>query len=401
MGKRDSSRLDERHKRRRDADKKTKKHKKHKDTERKSHRRHKRSRHSDSDSDSDDAPVPNYTKALKLVRGLLTETPELAGDLLGLLQMLDAGEVAVIGGVENRRIRSKLKELFPLLGLIKLKEPKGAFAKSRKANEAESLMQIFQRMLTGDSENNEIKPKEDAEQAEDKPTDDEDDEVVGPALPGMKGFRLADERVEAEMARKAEQLEKEQWEHARAEEWMTMMPESSMLKDSLGPQNRPPGKPAAFRSKEPAAVDKTWFDSPEERERAKRAKLDMELLGYVREENAPSVSAASNTVSVVAQPLVNESILPNANPEADEEMRKQMEKLRKARGPSLLEQHQRKQAEQAKNGTGSTESAGGWNRDRDLTLRRGMTGDDAERMISAAKQINSKFTAPTISRQFL
>ncbi|KAG1700096.1 hypothetical protein DVH05_011909 [Phytophthora capsici] len=443
MGKRDSSRLDERHKRRRDADKKTKKHKKHKDTERKSHRRHKRSRHSDSDSDSDDAPVPNYTKALKLVRGLLTETPELAGDLLGLLQMLDAGEVAVIGGIENRRIRSKLKELFPLLGLIKLKEPKGAFAKSRKANEAESLMQIFQRMLTGDSENNEIKPKEDAEQAEDKPTvakpikrslpigpalppssemglpvqDDEDDEVVGPALPGMKGFRLADERVEAEMARKAEQLEKEQWEHARAggkvrkvdkagapmvrEEWMTMMPESSMLKDSLGPQNRPPGKPAAFRSKEPAAVDKTWFDSPEERERAKRAKLDMELLGYVREENAPSVSAASNTVSVVAQPLVNESILPNANPEADEEMRKQMEKLRKARGPSLLEQHQRKQAEQAKNGTGSTESAGGWNRDRDLTVRRGMTGDDAERMISAAKQINSKFTAPTISRQFL
>ncbi|KAL3673348.1 hypothetical protein V7S43_001064 [Phytophthora oleae] len=449
MGKRDrdSSRVDERHKRRRDADKKTKKHKKHKDTERKSHRRHKRSRHSDSASDSDDAPVPNYAKAMKLVRELLTENPELARDLLGLLQMLDNGEVAVIGGIENRRIRSKLKELFPLLGLVKLKEPKGAFAKPRKAKdkEVESLMEVFQRMLAGDSENDESKPKEDAEQAEEKPAvaklikrslligptlpaaserrlisavPDDDDEVVGPALPGMKGFRLADERVEAEMARKAEQLEKEQWEHARAggkdekvdtagtpmvrEAWMTMIPESSILKDSLGPQNRPPpGKPAAFRSKEPAAVDKTWFDSPEERERAKRAKLDMELLGYVRKENAPSVSAASSTASVVAQPSVNESILPNANPEADEEMRKQMEKLRQARGPSLLEQHQRKQAEQAKTGTGATESAGGWNRDRDLSLRRGMTGDDAERMISAAKQINSKFTAPTISRQFL
>ncbi|KAK1948067.1 hypothetical protein P3T76_000357 [Phytophthora citrophthora] len=375
-------------------------------------------------------------------------TPGLARDLLGLLQMLDDGEVAVIGGIENRRIRSKLKKLFPLLGLVKLKEPKGAFAKPRKVKgkEAESLMEVFQRMLAGDSENNEIRSTKDTEQAEDKPAgakpikralpigpalppssetrllsvvhDDDEEEVVGPALPGMKGFRLADERVEAEMARKAEQLEKEQWEHARAggrgkkankagapmvrEEWMTMMPESSILKDSLGPQNRPPpGKPAAFRSKEPAAVDKTWFDSPEERERAKRAKLDMELLGYVREENAPSDSTATSTASIVAQPSVNESILPNANPEADEEMRKQMERLRKARGPSLLEQHQRKQAEQEKTGTGATESAGGWNRDRDLTVRRGMTGDDAERMISAAKQINSKFTAPTISRQFL
>ena len=94
----------------------------------------------------------------------------------------------------------------------------------------------------------------------------DDDEIVGPALPGMKGFRLADERVEAEMVRKAKQLEKEQWERARGsggkntmagadgkkplvrEAWMTMMPESSILKDSLGPQNRPPpGKPAAFR----------------------------------------------------------------------------------------------------------------------------------------------------------
>lgn len=40
-------------------------------------------------------------------------------------------------------------------------------------------------------------------------------------------------------------------------------------------------------------------------------------------------------------------------------------------------------------------------RDRDLTARRGMSGDDADRIINASKQINSKFTAPTISRQFL
>lgn len=31
-------------------------------------------------------------------------------------------------------------------------------------------------------------------------------------------------------------------------------------------------------SKEPATVDKSWFDAPEERDRAKRAKLDLYVL---------------------------------------------------------------------------------------------------------------------------
>ncbi|RLN89970.1 hypothetical protein BBJ28_00006313, partial [Nothophytophthora sp. Chile5] len=120
---------------------------------------------------------------------------------------------------------------------------------------------------------------------------------------------------------------------------------------------------------------------------------------YVREENAPAAEAAATVQPATARSTVNESILPGANPEADEDMRRQMEQLRQSRGPSLLEQHQRKQAEQSK--AGSAKDKGGWNRDRDLTARRGMSGDDAERMIAAAKQVNSKFTAPTISRQFL
>ncbi|CAI5728857.1 unnamed protein product [Peronospora destructor] len=454
---RDSSLLNERrkrHKRQHDNDKKkTKKSKKHKDKSRKSHWRHKRSHHSDSDSASD-TPSPDYKRAMKIVQELLTETPEISEDLLQLFQMVDDGEVAVTGDIENRRIRSKLKELFSLLGLHKLREPKDAFAKPRKGkdNAAESLMAVFRKMLAGDTkepaptlgtgDDNEILPTEVVEPARKKPMkrklpigpalppasakvggsdvqDDDDDEVVGPSLPGMKGFRLADERLKSEMARKAKQLEKEQWQRARdgdkstmvevdrkkplvREAWMMMMPESSILKDSLGPQNRPPpDKPTAFRSKEPAAMDKTWFDAPEERERAKRAKLDMELLGYVRKENAPSDTTASVMTFTIAPTTVNESILPNVNPEADEAMRKQMENLRKARGPSLLEQHQRKQAKHADDGVSTTQSSGGWNRDRDLTARRGMSGDDAERMITAAQQINSKFTAPTISRQFL
>lgn len=59
-------------------------------------------------------------KALVVVQELLGEFPELLKELVGLLQMLDDGEVAVISGIENRSIRSKLKELFPLLGLSKV-----------------------------------------------------------------------------------------------------------------------------------------------------------------------------------------------------------------------------------------------------------------------------------------
>ena len=117
---RDSSRLDERHKRhkrRHDNErKKTKKSKKHKD--KKSHRRHKKSHHSDSDSDT---PSPDYKRAMKVVQELLMETPEISKDLVQLLQMVDDGDVAVISDIENRRIRAKLQELFPLLGLHKVR----------------------------------------------------------------------------------------------------------------------------------------------------------------------------------------------------------------------------------------------------------------------------------------
>lgn len=95
-------------------------------------------------------------------------------------------------------------------------------------------------------------------------SEDDDDDIVGPALPGMKGFRPADERIEAEMARRALELKQAEWDRARGvtstdaekgkpaplarQEWMTVMPESSFFKDSLAPANRPTGQPAAFRT---------------------------------------------------------------------------------------------------------------------------------------------------------
>lgn len=56
-----------------------------------------------------------------VVRQLLSEFPSIASELMTLLQMLDDGEVAVIGEIANTRIRKQLKTLFPLLGLTKVR----------------------------------------------------------------------------------------------------------------------------------------------------------------------------------------------------------------------------------------------------------------------------------------
>lgn len=99
---------------------------------------------------------------------------------------------------------------------------------------------------------------------------------------------------------------------------------------------------------------------------------------------------------------MNESILPAANREADDDMRKQMEALKQNRGASLLEQHQKKIAtERAKGGKNHKTNGPIWDRDRDLVVRRSMTQDDADRILNQSKQISTKFTAPTITRQFL
>lgn len=91
-----------------------------------------------------------------------------------------------------------------------------------------------------------------------------------------------------------------------------------------------------------------------------------ELLGYVREENAPSAAsvAASHAPSASESASgVHESIVPAANPVADEKMRRQMERLRESRGPSLLEQHQQRLADEAKRTGGAKSKAkSGWDR---------------------------------------
>ncbi|KAJ0404170.1 hypothetical protein ATCC90586_008621 [Pythium insidiosum] len=241
--------------------------------------------------------------ALVVVRELLSEFPSIAPELLSLLQMLDDGEVAVLSGISNPRILSQLSTLFPLLGLENVPDVPDAF-RVPKASLQASLLETVAGMLSMDGVSGEDKPAAPPTERQKArvtpigpqipanmpfPTEDEedDDADIGPALPGTKGYRQADPLVEAEMERRALEMAERARGGAAAkdapsasmvrEDWMTQMPEKDPLfRDAMGPSvRRSSGKPAAFRSKEPAAIDHSWFDSPEERDRAQRAKMDM------------------------------------------------------------------------------------------------------------------------------
>ena len=60
-------------------------------------------------------------KAVLVLKQLLSEFPEIAPELLSLLQTLDQGETAVLSGIGNERIKSLLSTLLPLMGLIQVR----------------------------------------------------------------------------------------------------------------------------------------------------------------------------------------------------------------------------------------------------------------------------------------
>ncbi|KDO24194.1 hypothetical protein SPRG_10623 [Saprolegnia parasitica CBS 223.65] len=282
-------------------DKKHEKKRKHKkdDKKEKSSKKYKTS--------SDDAlGRMNMEAAAAFMEALCEEHPALAGDLLGILKMVESGEAVVIGGIENTDIRSKLERLFPLMGLAE-SGPGGAYSKHKVAKRT-NLRDRFGSILTRFMDKKNEAPAEDAKRPmpmgpQRPPTlppppatydDDDDDGVcVGPVLPGMAGFREASAEVEAEMQRRADALEKEQWNRVRGittdapttkpvlerEEWMLSLPNDPSIKDALGGLGDLTGR--KFRSREKDERDDSWFASPEERQRALREKSQMDLLGYV------------------------------------------------------------------------------------------------------------------------
>ena len=113
----------------------------------------------------------------------------------------------------------------------------------------------------------------------------EEDDFVGPMLPGMAGYRAPDVDTLAQM----EAEEKEAWNrlHQRPgpsdeppsqkrEEWMTLMPDDSkMLSDVLGPSTKAMMKGRQFSKREKQAIDPTWNATPEQRQQAERERAEM------------------------------------------------------------------------------------------------------------------------------
>ena len=90
----------------------------------------------------------------------------------------------------------------------------------------------------------------------------------------------------------------------------------------------------------------------------------MDTLAPFRSTCSPEVSIAPPLplAPVARADSVNESIVPAANPKADEDMRQQMEQLRQQRGRSRLEQHQQRTAKEEGGGGGGGASRRAWDR---------------------------------------
>ncbi|CAK4748699.1 unnamed protein product, partial [Aphanomyces euteiches] len=280
--------------------KKDKKHDKHEKHEKK--RKHKKDdkkeklskKHKSSVSSEEVERAMDLKSALQHVESMIKEFPDLANDLRGIFQIVDAGEVVVIGGIENQEMKNRLASMFPLMGLVE-SGPNQSFSKHKVAKHI-SLIEKFGGALSPP-------PAQPARAPTPKPRaqpigpqmpprappveQDEDDVAVGPALPGMRGYREASADVEERMRRQAEAEEALQWKKLRGEaddtskpavvqreEWMLSLPNDESIQAALG------GAPRKFRARDKDERDDTWFAAPADREQAMREKAQMYEVRY-------------------------------------------------------------------------------------------------------------------------
>lgn len=172
---------------------------------------------------------------------------------------------------------------------------------------------------------------------------------------------------------------------------MTAVPANKSLSNILGASGDI--KHRQFTCKEKVEQDLSWFQNPEERQRKEREKTDIELFGYSR--NASTATSTSFDLSLPELSIVNESIMPVANPEVDERLSESMQKMRKLRGKTLVERHQEKQ------GKARTNVPSVWNRERDLVAAQKMSHQKVADIMKNASNMADRFSAPQETRQFL
>ncbi|ETV93192.1 hypothetical protein, variant 1 [Aphanomyces invadans] len=347
--------------------------------------------------------------ALKRMESLLDEFPDLVADLTSILKVVDAGESVVIGGIANKEMKARLAELFPLMGLVE-SGPNESYAKHKVAMRRPPLVDTFRIALQPRPKRAVSSPAPPAQISEapkhaqrvlgpigpslplrQPPAhiDDDDDDVVGPALPGMKGFREASAEVEERMRAQAEAEEALAWKRVRGEipnetsgapavlereEWMLSLPDNESIQAALGGLGDQSAR--KFRSRDKNERDASWFASPAEREQALREKAQWEMLGYV-----PGKPEAAEQFSRQAVPPPTEAPTTPALPRQER---------------SLLEKHQDAIKKDAK-----SVAPAAWDRDRDMASRRQLSGDAASSLIQQATMMSSRFAAPKVTRTFL
>ncbi|KAF0683022.1 Aste57867_24875 [Aphanomyces stellatus] len=357
------------------------------------------------------------------IESMLAEFPDLAADLKGILKMVDAGEAVVIGGIQNRDMKHRLATLFPLMGLVE-SGPNESYSKHKVAKQIvliDNFGAALERpnfrtstAIVAPSESS-VAPKKPARAAPIGPQrppssmtmpplpDDDDDHVVGPALPGMKGFREASADVEEAMRRQAEVDEALQWKKLRGgggddgpakpavlqrEEWMLSLPADESIQSALGGGAGGAQAPRKFRARDKDERDDSWFAAPADREQALREKAQWEMLGYV-----------PGKTKLDANGMVISDALPPSSSVGGAPIEEAAPRLPVRQEKSLFEKHQETRKKEAA-ASGHTGPAA-WDRERDMASRRQLTGDAATQLIQQANEMSSRFAAPKVTRTFL
>jgi hypothetical protein len=189
------------------------------------------------------------------------------------------------------------------------------------------------------------------------------------------------------------------------EEWMMVPPqERNVLSSVLAGDNLMKHRQFSRTTLKDIKTDSNWTDSPEEKQRkAEEARRRKQLgLKPKGEEEGAEAEGRGNVPMQSA---------------ADAQLTSMMVKLREARGPSLVEQHQTAAEKKRKGVDGDTKTKGGkgassyakasaklggWNRERDMgDSKNKMTGTAAQEMVKQAAELGGRFSNRGFSRNFL
>ncbi|KAM0724230.1 hypothetical protein Q7P37_000112 [Cladosporium fusiforme] len=220
----------------------------------------------------------------------------------------------------------------------------------------------------------EERPTEPANRQEDNDDDSSsDDDDFGPSLPPAGGASTSATPTTTAPQASSESTTAAQ-EKPQRDDWMTMPPEQDGLASRMDPSKlRARGFNTGKGAKAPAEKggdSSSWHETPEQ----KRKRLEDEMMGVSRPSPATAAKPGSG---------------PSKKKEADEAAERALkERTAKARGPSLVEQHQgRNKPDQAEDDP----SARSFDREKDMSIG-GLNRVQKKDMLKQAGGFSSKFS---------